>query len=67
MLAASPVHIQHVLQVSDDNEIRCTSLELVKSVECETFLRSNIELKIPMGSSNYCYIRENRALMSLYA
>ena len=56
-----------VLQVSDDNEIECTPLELVNSVEFETFLRSNSELKIPMGSSNYYYIRDNRALMSLYA
>ena len=56
-----------VLQVGDDDEIKRTPLELVKSVEIETFLRSNSELKIPMGSSNYCYIRENRALMSLYA
>ena len=53
--------------VVDDNEIECTPLELVKSVEFETFLRSNSKLKIPMGSSNYYYIRDNRALMRLYA
>ena len=53
--------------MGDDDEIKRTPLELVKSVEIETFLRSNSELKIPMGSSNYYYIRDGRALMRLYA
>ena len=46
MLAASLVYLQHglVQQVDDDDEIQCTSLELIRSVECKKFLRSNSKL-----------------------
>ena len=53
------------LQVRYDDEIQWIPLETVKTVECETFLCGNSDLEIPLGFSNCCYIRDNRALMSL--
>ena len=66
-LAAALVHPQHglVAQVRYDDEIQWTPLEVVKTVECETFLCGNSDLEIPLGFSNCCYIRDNLALMSL--
>ena len=64
----APVQIQQedLLQVTNGGWGVWMSHALVPNiVECETFLCGNIDLKIPMGSSNCCYIRDNRALMSL--
>ena len=65
--AAALVHPQHglVAQVRYDDDIQWTPLEVVKTVECETFLCGNSDLEIPLGFSNCCYIRDNLALMSL--